>query len=349
MKLSGGRIDAFLKRPDASVGAVLIYGPNAGLVSERAEALAQKIADPKDPFQVSELAGAALQKDPQRLADEAAAMSLTGARRLVRVRGAGDGQTQLFRALLEDGPPAAFLLVEAGDLGPRSSLRGLFEGQPQAGALPCYADEGQGLEALIAATLSGAQLILDGDARDYLLAYLGEDRILIRNELEKLIVYLGADAAGGALPAGRGPVTLEEVAACIGDSAQLSLEEIAFAVGEGDGKALERSLARAFREGIGPVPVLRAAARHLARLHLVTGEIAAGRDEKAAIDGLKPRVFFKAAPAFRRQLRRWDPARLAGAIELLTRAEIECKTTGLPAQAVCGHALMRIAGGARAP
>ena len=77
MKLPAARIAAFLKRPDHAIRAVLFYGPDLGLVRERADILARTVCpDLKDPFRIADLSGAALVADPARLADEAAQMSL---------------------------------------------------------------------------------------------------------------------------------------------------------------------------------------------------------------------------------------------------------------------------------
>jgi DNA polymerase-3 subunit delta len=43
----------------------------------------------------------------------------------------------------------------------------------------------------------------------------------------------------------------------------------------------------------------------------------------------------------------WPAERLATALDLVIAAELECKTTGLPAEAVAARALMRIAHAAR--
>ncbi|MBT4488179.1 MAG: DNA polymerase III subunit delta, partial [Rhodospirillaceae bacterium] len=37
----------------------------------------------------------------------------------------------------------------------------------------------------------------------------------------------------------------------------------------------------------------------------------------------------------------------AQALAILTEAELDCKTTGLPAEAICGRALIRIANAAQ--
>ena len=43
MKIQPARIEAFLAKPDAAARAVLLYGPDAGLVRERADKLARGV------------------------------------------------------------------------------------------------------------------------------------------------------------------------------------------------------------------------------------------------------------------------------------------------------------------
>lgn len=336
MKISEG----FLGRPDPRISFVLIYGPNRGLVSARADALAGTVADdPGDPFQVTVLEADSLNGDPARLADEANALGLSGTRRVVRVRGAGDTQARAFEDLLAGQGCASLVVVEAGDLGPRSSLRRLFEKSAIAGALPCYADEGGSLAAVIRETLAARGLTASRDAMAYLTGNLGADRLQTIGELEKLALYMGDP----------GTVELADAMAAVGDSAALSLDDVVYAAAGGDRAGLDRTLARAYAGGANPVGVLRACARHLQRLHLAAGMIAHGASPKRAMDSLRPPVFFKLAGAFREQLRLWSPARLADAMVLVSEAEADCKTTGLPAEALCSRALMRIGQAAARP
>src|ERR1700755_1287314 len=133
MKLAPSRIAAFLQRPDPEIRAVLLYGPDEGLVRERAETVARSVCpDLTDPFCVADLTAAVLGADPARLADEAAQLSLTGGRRVVRVRGGGDPLAQLFAGFLATPSGDALTVTEAGDLTPRSPLRRTFEGAPNA-------------------------------------------------------------------------------------------------------------------------------------------------------------------------------------------------------------------------
>ena len=66
--------DAFAKAPPPGTRAVLVFGPDLGLVRERVEMLMRAIVDDlSDPFRVSVILGPDLKSDPARLADEAMA------------------------------------------------------------------------------------------------------------------------------------------------------------------------------------------------------------------------------------------------------------------------------------
>src|SRR5439155_20144342 len=141
MKIAPNRLADFLRRPPPEIRGVLVYGPDAGLVRERADQLTASICgDLKDPFRISELSPAILAGDPARLADEVAAMSLVGGRRVVRIRDAGEALAALLAGTLAGARGDSLIVIEAGDLPARSGLRKLCEAAANAAAVPCYAD-----------------------------------------------------------------------------------------------------------------------------------------------------------------------------------------------------------------
>ncbi|MEO3427856.1 DNA polymerase III subunit delta [Pelagibius sp. CAU 1746] len=335
MKLNAKQAESFVRSPDPAVRAVLLYGPDAGLRRERSAALLAKIVDdPADPFAVSELTGAQLAEDPARLADEAAALVFGGGRRFVRVRDAGDKATATVKDFLSGSPGDAFVVIEADDLPARSTLRKLFESDKAAAALACYHDDSRSLEAVVRSFFADAGLAIGRDAVAFLSAHLGGDRELTRRELEKVLLFKGA---------GTGEVTLQDVEICVGDSALLSLDDVALATGAGNLPALERAVARSFTEGNSPISLLRAAARHFQRIHAVAG---AGGAVDDAMKRLRPPVFWKTAAAFKAQAEAWRPAQLARALERLLEAEAACKRTGAPAETLASRALLEIAANA---
>ena len=338
MKLAAGRVEAFLRRPDPDIHAVLLYGPDAGLVRERADALGRLVsADLHDPFRVADLTGAVLAQDPARLHDEAAQISLMGGRRLVRVRDIGDAQNAVFSRFLADPPGDALVVAEAADLPARAALRRIFEDAPHGVAIGCYPDNARDLAEVIRETLGAHRVAASRDAVDFLVAHLGGDRLLTRAELEKLALYAGDG----------GRVELDDARQSVADSAGVSLDDVVLAAAEGNAAALDRALTRVFQEGESAVTVVRATLRHLQRLHMLSIRAASGDSVDNVLRGARPPIFFKQQDSFRRQLTLWSEPRLRRQLDALAEAEARIKTTGMPAETACRAALFAMAQAAK--
>lgn len=335
MKLNAKQAERFILDPDPNIRTVLLYGPDSGLRRERSAALLAKVvADPDDPFAVSELTGSQLLEDPARLADEAAALVFGGGRRFVRVRDANDRITGIVKDFLAVSPGEAFVVIEGDDLPARSSLRKLFEGDEGAAALACYHDDERSLPDMVRRFFADAGVGISREALEFLAGQLGSDRALTRRELEKVLLFKGR---------GKGEVSLEDVEVCVGDSALLSLDDVALATAAGNLSGLERALSRSLGEGSSPISLLRAVARHFQRVHAVAG---AGESPEQAMKRLRPPVFWKAVPAFKAQAAAWRSDQLARALERLLEAEAACKRSGAPAEALAARALLEIAANA---
>jgi len=338
MKLPPSRIAGFLQRPDPAIRAILLYGPDEGLVRERAEAAARSVCpDLKDPFRVADLAAAVLAADPARLADEAAQLSLTGGRRVVRVRNAGEALAKLFAGFLENTPGEAFVVVEAGELPSRSTLRRAFEAARSAVAIGCYPDTPRELAVVIRETLAAHRVTASRDAGQFLVEHLGGDRLLTRSELEKLALYAGEG----------GRVELQDARLSISDTAALELDDAIMAAAEGDAARAERVLGRVFQQGESPVSVIRALLRHLQRLHMFAARLAVGSSADEVLRSARPPIFFKQEDSFRRQFGLWTEARLRPQFDCIIKAELNMKTTGFPAETICREAMLAVAQAAR--
>ena len=338
MKLPAARIAAFLQRPDQTIRAVLLYGPDIGLVRERADVLARTVCpDLKDPFRVADLSGAALAADPARLADEAAQLSLIGGRRVIRVHDAADRLAGLFRGFLDAAPGDGFIVVEAGDLPGSSALRRVFDTSPRAAAIGCYPDAPRDRAAVIRDTLRAHRLTASGEATQYLVEHLGNDRLLTRAELEKLALYAGEG----------GHVEIDDVRLSIGDSAALATDDAVMAAAEGDAARVDRVIDRVLQEGESAVSVVRAMLRHLQRLHVFAARVAAGTTAAEVVRTARPPIFYRQEDSFKRQLVLWNEVGLRAQLKRIAQAELHMKLTGLPADTVCREALLAVAQAAR--
>lgn len=338
-EVKGASIARTLTHPPKEMVAALIFGPDQGLVRERAETLIKSVVpDLKDPFLIADLEDSVLASDPSRLFDEAAAIAMLGGRRVVRVRGAGNNLAKLFERFLEDPVGDALVVVEGGDLAKGTGLRRVFEGADNAAAIVCYGDTARDLPDVVQAALKAAGLSIAPDALADAASRLGSDRGVTRRELEKLALYAH----------GQKQVTLEDVRAVLGDEAEVRAEEALDAAGAGDLKRLDLALERLWVAGTAPIAILRMALSHFQRLAVAKADIERGETADGAMRKLRPPIHFMRQAAFKAQLGPWDSQRLADAADLLLETEALTKTTAIPAETVTARALFNIAAMARA-
>jgi DNA polymerase III subunit delta len=337
VKIEPRQVEAFLKKPDPKIRGVVIYGNDDGLIAERAVALARTVCeDLKDPFRVVDIAGDTLKGDPARLADEFGALSLMGGRRVIRVRPAGEETTAALENLVEAPAGDALIVIESGNLTPRSALRTLAETEDRLAALPCYMDNENALVGLVESAAGARGLGVDTDALDWIVDRLGGDRGQSRSEIEKLLLYKEGD--------GSSSISLDDALAVLGDTAAIDINDVVAATFDGDLVNLDRALDRVFAEGGNAVQLVRALQRHVDQLHLVAGHAAKGGSLESAM--FKARGLARGGPArqrFERHLRTWPLARLSNALDEILKAEMECKSTGLPDEAIARRLCMRLA------
>jgi DNA polymerase-3 subunit delta len=327
VKIDTRRAAAFLRDPGAC-RVVLLHGDDGGLIRERADGLTRLVAGAADdPFRVAELDRDA----SDRLEDEACALSMTGGRRVVRVRDVTDGLTDAVKAVLA-GRGEALVLLEAPGLG-KSRLRSLAEAAPEAAAVGCYPETGETLEATIRSGLAALGVGAEPEAVSWLATQFGADRGATRRELEKLAAYGGEG----------GVIDLQAARACAGDQAALSLDDALFAATAGDAATTARALEQAMAEGATPVGVLRAALMHVQRLHRMRLAMGPNRSAAEAVKAARPPVFFRRAAAMTRALELWPGDALLALLGRLLAAEHACKQTGAPAEAICRDLLLRVA------
>src|SRR5262245_4970540 len=336
--LRGKDIDAFLARPDPARPIVLLYGPDAGLVRERADQLlASAVDDPHDPFSLVKLDGDELAADPSRLVDEALTVPLFGGRRAIRVRAGSRSFASGVDTLADTPLRDCRIVIEAGDLRPESPLRKACERARTAVAIGCYPDGERDLARLIDDELRLASLRVAPDARAALTTLLGGDRQASRNELRKLTLFAHGD----------GEVTLDHVMAVVADASELKLDAIVDGAFAGRPELVETEFAKAMSGGTYPGVIISAAQRQAAWLHKSALALAGGTSLSSVLDGGFPRLHFSRKATVETALRNFSPPRLAGVIDQLGTAALDMRKQTSLAAAIAQRTLLAIAANAR--
>jgi DNA polymerase III subunit delta len=337
--LKSGEIDGFIARPDARRPIVLVFGPDAGLVHERVEALIKSaVDDVADPFALARIDGDALADEPSRLVEEAHTIPLFGGRRAVWVKAGGRNFVEAVATLLA-APPAADcrIVIEAGDLKRNAPLRTSVEKSPVAVALPCYADGDRDLMRLIDEEMRAAGLTLAADARAQLAALIGGDRGASRSEIRKLALY----------GRGQSAIELDDVLAVVSDASSLALDAAVDAAFAGRGGEAETQFAKARAAGTYPGVIVGAALRQVAALHRARLAVDGGASVDEAVRSAMPGLHFRRKALVEAAVSAWTATRLERIMARLAEASLDTRQRPALAEAVAQRALMAMAEMAR--
>jgi DNA polymerase-3 subunit delta len=334
MKLAFRQIESFVKSPDKAARVIVVYGPDAGLVSERLQTMGKTVVeDLNDPFNVAVLSTEQLLEDPARLSDEANAVSMMGGDRLLRIESGADKITPLIKDYLKDPSDSTLVLVQAGELGPRSSLRTLCEKAKNAAAVPCYVEDERDLSGFIRTRLQEENMGIERDAVAWLAANISGDRGKARSEVEKLITYKGSEKT---------PISMADVQNACGAAGAQTYDNLVYAVAGRNTESALKAYTTLTEEGVNFIVILRTLQNHFRRLHITKARIVNGEREEQALKSLTPPLFFKVAPAFKAQLNSWSLPALDRVLQKLATLEAQCKQTGSPVDTLCAQAILSI-------
>lgn len=338
--LKPSEVDAFVRKPPATVSLVLVYGPDEGLVAERGRAIVKAVAGSlDDPFTLVRLSGSDLVGDTARLVDEALTVSMFGGRRVVWLRDLGRANVAgALEPLFAMKDLASLVVVEAGDVKKGAALLKPFEETVTAAALPCRSDDGAALARLIDEELKQAGLTIEPGARVALEAQLGADRLASRSEVQKLCLYAR----------GQGKVTEADVAAVVGDASAFAIDEVVDAVAGGDPTGLDTVLRKLESSGTPAHVAGGAVIRHFHQLQRLRSEVDTGKRPDQVVAGARPPVFFSRQRAVTQQLGLWPLARIDRALGLLDEAMRQSRVKPVLGSAVMSEALLQLSRAARA-
>ncbi len=335
-QIKGVSIRRFLDKPDKSVRAILLYGPNESFAHEAAQKLAAwAMGKSDDPYAITKLGEDEIKRDGAKLADALAAQSLLGGPTIVWARVSGkSADDSILDALasIERGEPNGYLIVEAGDLGGSAEIVKKFGAATHASVIAFY-EETDAERAVYAKALAKELGIpFDRDAEDYFLTALPSDRGLARQEIEKLALY--------AHNLGRN-VSVGDLEALMASEAESALDAASLAAAQGKAAKAVESLARI--DALSGVSALRALLRRLHQLRDARILIDSGMSSEDAIAKLRPPVFWKERDAVASQARLWSSKKLNAAYDVLWAAEMRSKTAGAPQELIAADAYRNVA------
>ncbi len=334
MKLSPRDAVGYFARPNPPKPGLLIYGQDAMRVAlKRQDVVAAMLGpDGEAEMRLVRHPAADVRKDPALLADGLKEIGFFPGQRVVLLDDATDAVTAAVTSALDEWSEGdACIVLTAGALTPRSTLRKLFEARADTYAAAVYEDPPSRAEIEAALRAAGLMDIPREAMTDIEALSRSLDPGDFRQTMEKLALFKLGDAA---------PLSPADVAAVAPTSTEADVDEVIDVVAEARTRDIGPALRRLEAQGATPVGLCIAAARHFRTLYAVASdpegpERGAGR--------LRPPLNFKRRDGVIRQAKLWGPRKLEDALHLITDTDLALRSSAkAPQMAVMERTFVRL-------
>lgn len=332
MILKGVEASRYFAKPDPTKAGLLIAGADSMRVAlKRQEVIAALIGpEGEAEMRLARIPAGDLRKDAAALLDAIKAVGFFPGPRVAFVEEATDTLTPtIANAMKEWKPGDSQIVVTAGNLTAKSSLRALFEKHPNAFCAVLY-DDPPSREEIEEALRKAGLASIDREAMTDLNTLARSlDPGDFRQTLEKISLYKQGDTT---------PLSSAEVAAMAPATIEAEVDDLLLAVADGRAPDVGMLMRRLEGQGVLPVTLCIQALRHFRALHM------AASDPGGPGAGLqKARVFGPRRDQMQRQASAWGMRSLEGAVTLLLDTDLTLRSASrAPGMAVMERALIRL-------
>jgi DNA polymerase-3 subunit delta len=332
VKASKSSIGRSVDQPDAKVRFYLFLGQDEG----QSRALAARLLEALGA-QKAMVTAAGIKSNPGLLADEAAALSLFGERRLIWIEPAGNDIVEGAEALLGVEAVESPVVAIAGALPKSSALLKLAEGSPAAIAFTAYVPEGDEATRMVADVGRRFGLEIGPPVAARIAESCGNDQAIVAKELEKLALFVDASPNS---PKELGHEAVDAVGAETSEGDFLHLADLALL---GEIELLAEAVARLPSGGGEAIPAIRSLQRRLLFLAPARARIERGERIDGVMASLGRTVFWKDKDRVSAMLKRWSADDLATIAQRVGSLERNLMFGEAPPREALGEELLTIA------
>ena len=336
MKSSKASIGRSVDQPDPKIRFYLFLGSDESQSRALAARLLAAIGAQK-----SALGASALKSNPALLADEAAALSLFGERRLIWIEPAGNDILEAVEGLIGARSVESPVVGIAGTLTRASPLLKLAESSPLALAYTAYAPEGDEAVRMVVEVGRRFGLKISPPVASRIAENCRNDQAIAAQELEKLALFI---AASPHSPKELAHEAIDEVGAESSEGDFLRLADLALL---GEISEVADLVSRLTAGGSEAIPAVRSLQRRLLFLAPARARIERGERLDGVMASFGKALFWKDKARVETMLKRWTAQELATIAQRVGTLERSLMFSDAPPREALGEELLAIARKAR--
>ena len=331
MKIIPKDIDLFIKNIPEAINAILLYGVDSGLVNIRANSIINSY------IMVGKFKYEQLKNNASSLLDCLHSIKLfdedLSKKKLAIIECSGISIAEPILSIITNVKYKGLILFYAGELGTDSSLRKVFEKLPHLAAIPCYLDDQKSLVTIIQQVLKDYKITYESGVLQLLSNSLPcGNRVLIINELEKIVLFLGD----------KKNILVSDLENYLHKQGEISFDKLCYQLSLREVDEIEELLLKLLNQGHNLVQIIRMVIYHFNRLHQVKCLIEQGKSEQQSIASLYPPIFFKQVENFNKSLTLWKKEQLIKTLMDLTAIELSTKQNSTTALTIFKQMILMI-------
>ena len=226
----------------------LIYGPNEGLIRENIDIIYKNFSKGAECEKVS-INGKQLDESISLLNDEISTISLFSEKKFILLESVKEKHTSIIEDALSLKFKNTCMVIKQDNLTKSSNLRKLYETSKDHFSLACYDDDTKVLSSLLESFQKEHDITFDSDVKSFLLNNLSNDRMIIKNELEKILL--------SSIKDDQKKVNIEKLRYILHDSAHTDFQQINNSILFGNIEKGSKSLEKLFNLGTNPLAILK--------------------------------------------------------------------------------------------
>ena len=266
MKIKAYELKDFVDKKKCA--GYLIYGQNKGLVREKSQIIINTYKD--ENTEIIKFENDELIQEPGKLINEFNTFSLTSKDKVEVIAE--------FLETLKDIDSNNIIIFETGELTPRSKLRKSCEKESNIGVLACYFDTERDIQDLVNEAFKKENIKISRDIILHISKHLGNERHIIKNEIEKIILFLKD----------KKEYDEKYILKCLSQNEDFGFEDLNYSICNGNMIKLDRTINQLYLEGINPIALLRSVGKHFQKILFVNEKIDIGMNINESLNQLKP-------------------------------------------------------------
>lgn len=331
MIIKENQLTSRFNKVDENYRPILLFGPNEGLIRDNLNKITLLFKGNTEEIRFT---GKYINEQPFIFLDEIQTISMFNEKKIIIIEQPLDKNIELFESSFVDIPKDMLIIVIANNLTKSSKVRKFFENSKEYLSCANYDDDIKTNSQQIYELEKKISKAFDKDIKNYLSQNLSSDRMISKNEIDKIILFY--------TDTNEEP-SLEKIQSIFNNSNDLGLNKIPQLVFSGNPKDVSIFLNKIFAEGINSISIIRTMLTYVQRIEATQIVLKKTNDFDIAIKKLKPPVFWKDKELFKLHCKKWPINETVSNFNLLVETELKCKSDYQLTNVICERALLKIA------